>query len=321
MKKDPYQESPIICIGGANVDRKFYLKSNMVSETSNPVQSSSSAGGVARNIAENLGRLGEHVKLITASGYDAAWQEIANGSYSFMDLSAAAQFEEQATGSYTAVLDKNGDLAIAFADMEVFDAITPDLLQEKQATLKTAKCIVVDLNCSQDTIDFLCRFAVKEQIPLAIIPVSAPKMANLPAALDAVNWLIINKDETETFMNMMIQNHKDWEHAVQNWLDCGIQNVVITNGAEGAMAGNEHDGVCYYPSIDTPVITDVTGAGDSFCSAVIHAWLQDQSLDTNIQSGMVNAHKTIMSNQTVRTDLSSAQLAADVKRAINAPNH
>lgn len=53
------ETNPIICIGGANLDRKFYAKFDITSETSNPVKSSTSVGGVARNIAENLGRLGK----------------------------------------------------------------------------------------------------------------------------------------------------------------------------------------------------------------------------------------------------------------------
>jgi sugar/nucleoside kinase (ribokinase family) len=37
---------------------------DLVAETSNPVTSTRSIGGVARNIAENLGRLGETVALV-----------------------------------------------------------------------------------------------------------------------------------------------------------------------------------------------------------------------------------------------------------------
>ncbi|MFD1361889.1 carbohydrate kinase family protein [Lentibacillus salinarum] len=319
--KTNHEASSIICIGGANVDRKFYLKHNIVNETSNPVYSSSSVGGVARNIAENLGRLGEEVKLMTASGYDADWKEIAQASSPFMDLSLVTQCEQQSTGSYTAVLDKHGDLSIAFADMDIFESITPELLQKNKAILQNATCIVVDLNCPRETIDFLCSFTLKEQIPLVVIPVSAPKMERLPPSLSAVDWLIVNKDETETFMNMTILDQQDWKQSVKKWLDAGVKNVIVTNGSEGAMAGTENGDIYHYQAIETPTIIDVTGAGDSFCSAVIHTWLQDQTLDTIIQSGMVNAHKTIMSNETVRTDLSFDQLSEDVEQINVSSNH
>ena len=59
-----FKDSYVLCIGGMNVDKKVQLLENLVLETSNPVVSSLSAGGVSRNIAENLGRLGVPVKML-----------------------------------------------------------------------------------------------------------------------------------------------------------------------------------------------------------------------------------------------------------------
>lgn len=282
-------------------------------ETSNPVKSSRTIGGVARNISENLGRLGEQVTLISVRGNDAEWREIYDASSSFMDLAHVTEIEGASTGSYTAVLDKNGDLSIALADMDIFEEITPELLEENSPILKTAKCIVVDLNCPGETIDYLCTFASQYNIPLVIIPVSSPKMERLPKDLGAVSWLIVNKDETETFLKIKIEDQKDWENAVVEWLALGVQNVIVTNGSEGVMTGNESLGIQHFSAIDTPTVVDVTGAGDSFCSGVIYAWLQQQELDTIIKSGLVNSHKTILSKHTVRQKLSQKQFKLDME--------
>lgn len=311
-----HEVSPIICIGGANVDRKFYTRHEIVKETSNPVHSSNSVGGVARNIAENLGRLDEDVTLITASGCDAAWKEIELLSYPFMNLEYVAHYETQSTGTYTAVLDKHGDLSMAFADMDVLECISPKLLQKHKPILLNAKCIVVDLNCPSETIDFLCSFATEEQIPLVVSAVSSPKMERLPSSsLSAVNWLIVNKDETEAFMDINIQSHQDWKQSIKRWLILGVENVIVTNGSEGAMVGTENGEILHFKAIKTPTVIDVTGAGDSFCSAVIHSWLQGQELDNIIQSGMINAHKTILSKETVRLNLSSEVLNEEVEES------
>lgn len=307
------ETSPIICIGGANVDRKFYSQSEMVSETSNPVKSSRTVGGVARNIAENLGRLGEEVTLISASGNDSEWKEIYDLSSSFMNLEHVYQSENLSTGSYTAVLDMNGDLSIALADMDVFEHITPELLMKNSRILKKAKCIVVDLNCPRETIDFLCFFTTKHNIPLVIIPVSSPKMNRLPKNLSAVSWLIVNKDETETFMNIRINSKEDWESSVKKWLDLGVKNVIVTNGSKGVITGTENGEIHYVSAIKTPMVVDVTGAGDSFCSGVIYSWLQRKEIDYIIKSGLVNAHKTIMSKYTVRQELSKKQFMIDME--------
>lgn len=307
------ETNPIICIGGANVDRKFYAKYEITNETSNPVKSSSSVGGVARNIAENLGRLGEEVVLISASGYDSEWEEIYDLSSPFMNLEHVAQFENSSTGSYTAVLDKNGDLSIALADMDVYEKITPELIIKNSKFLRRAKCIVVDLNCPRETIDYICSFTSKYTIPLVIIPVSSPKMDRLPKTLSAVSWLIVNKDETETFMNIKINDEKDWEASVKKWLELGVKNVIVTNGSKGVMSGVENGGTQHFPAIETPRVVDVTGAGDSFCSGVIYSWLQKKEIDYIIKSGLVNAHKTIISKYTVRQELSQKQFILDME--------
>jgi len=311
------ETAPIICIGGANLDRKFYAKYELTSETSNPVKSSRTVGGVARNIAENLGRMGEEVILISVCGKDSEWKEIYDLSSPFMNLEHVAQFENASTGSYTAVLDKNGDLSLAFADMDVYENITPELLIKDSNILKRAKCIVADLNCPRETIDFLCSFVSKHDIPLVLIPVSSPKMNRLPLTLNAVSWLIVNKDETEAFLNVKINDEKDWKNSITKWLALGVKNVIVTNGAKGVMTGAENGEIHYFPAIETPMVVDVTGAGDSFCSGVIYSWLQEKEFDYIIKSGLVNAHKTIMSKYTVRQELSQKQFSLDMEEFSN----
>ena len=62
---------PILVIGGANVDRKAKSIAPVVMGTSNPMTVNESYGGVGRNVAENLSRLGLPVRLMTAVGDDA----------------------------------------------------------------------------------------------------------------------------------------------------------------------------------------------------------------------------------------------------------
>jgi pseudouridine kinase len=311
------EAKPIICIGGANIDRKFYAKFDITTETSNPVKSSSSVGGVARNIAENLGRLGEEVILLTAIGNDAEWKVIYDSSSPFMNLEHVTPFEDCSTGTYTAVLDRNGHLSVALADMDIYEKITPELLIKNIDILRRSKCIVADLNCPGETIDFLSSFTSEHKIPFVIIPVSSPKMNRLPKTLHGVSWLIVNKDETETFMNMKILDEQDWGNAVKNWLELGVKNVIVTNGSKGVMAGVENGDLYHYPAIETPLVVDVTGAGDSFCSGVIYSWLQNKEMDYIIKSGLVNAHKTIMSKYTVRQELSPKQFILDMEEFKN----
>jgi sugar/nucleoside kinase (ribokinase family) len=307
------ESQQIICIGGANIDRKFHVKAKAQFGTSNPIQSIQSVGGVARNIAENLGRLGSKVSLITTSGADSDWAFIAESSSLYMNLDQVTQIPGMSTGSYTAVLDTDGELIIALADMEVYEEITPDLLRKQDVLLSRAQCIIADLNCPKETLQFLCHFSKNHDRPLALIPVSSPKMNRLPDDLEGVTWLITNRDESETYFNCEIKTEEEWRKTLEKWLSLGIANVVITNGKKGAMIGNKEEGIYYIPSIETKDIVDVTGAGDSFSSAVIYSWLEGKSLIDIAKAGAVNASKTLQSAYTVRQDLSSTQLQKDME--------
>ncbi|WP_223594577.1 carbohydrate kinase [Neobacillus bataviensis] len=303
----------VICIGGANIDRKFHVKEKAQLGTSNPIYATQNAGGVARNIAENLGRLGLEVSLISTSGADKDWSIIEEASSLYMNLETVTQFPEKSTGSYTAVLDSTGELIIALADMEVYEAITPDLLLKHDVILSRSKCIMVDLNCPKETVQFLCHFAKSHDIPIVLIPVSSPKMNRLPDDLDGVTWLITNRDESESYFHMEINNEEDWKNAVGKWLSLGIANVVITNGKKGSMIGNKTEGIFQVPSIETKEIVDVTGAGDAFSSAVIYSWLEGKSLIEIAKAGSINASKTLQSSYTVRQDLSAEKLQKDME--------
>ncbi|MHA6250818.1 carbohydrate kinase [Oceanobacillus sp. CAU 1775] len=303
----------VICIGGANVDRKFYLKDSIQMETSNPIRSEQSAGGVARNIAENIGRLGLDTTLLTAAGKDPDWTFIEEVSAPYMNLDQVNQFLNESTGSYTAVIDDAGDLVVALADMDVFEKISSEYMMSKVNLLTQAKMIIADLNCPKETLEQLVIYAKHHQVPLAFITVSTPKMKHMPENLESLSWLITNVDETEAFFKGTIATEEDWKTAVQDWLDMGIENVIITNGSEGAMVGNNEEGIHHVPAVKADKVIDVTGAGDAFSSAVLFSWLNNKRLTEIAHIGAVHAAKTIASPYTVRQDLSATQLQKDME--------
>ncbi|SET53461.1 Sugar or nucleoside kinase, ribokinase family [Oceanobacillus limi] len=307
------EENPVICIGGANVDRKFYINGEVKFATSNPVHSTQNAGGVARNIGENLGRLGKEVILVTAGGSDAEWTFIEQASSPYMNVDYVAKFTKEATGSYTAVLDRSGELVIALADMDIYEQITPDILKNLAPQMSQAACLMVDLNCPKEALNYLIEFSRNQSIPVVFVAVSAPKMERLPEDLNGLTWLITNRDETEAYFSIELKSNDQWRQAVEKWLSHGVENVVITNGAKGVMIGNDSEGIYHIPAIELEEIVDVTGAGDAFSSAIIYAWLDGKSLPDSAKAGIANAAKTLQSPFTVRQNLSSDQLFKDME--------
>ncbi len=307
------EENEIICIGGANLDRKFHVKGNVQFGTSNPASSSFSVGGVGRNIAENLGRLNHQVTLLTTAGKDADWQVIHEASESFMNLRYVEQLPDASTGSYTAIMDEQGELALAVANMEVYDLLLPSLLKKHEAMLVNAGCYILDLNCPKETVAYIQQMAIAREIPLVIVPVSSPKMNRLPDTLQGVTWFICNTDEAETIVGHAIESAADYEKALQQLLQLGAEHVIITAGSKGVFAASTSIKPSHFKAKIIDKIEDVTGAGDAFVSAVIHSWLTGQSFATSIDAGLTNAKNTLASPYTVRPELSVDLLKSEME--------
>ena len=64
--------SHVLVIGGTLLDAKGIPEAGLEPGTSNPAKIRFSRGGTARNVAENLARLGAEVQLISAVGDDAS---------------------------------------------------------------------------------------------------------------------------------------------------------------------------------------------------------------------------------------------------------
>lgn len=141
------EEKTVICIGGANVDRKFLMDRPAQMGTSNPASVSGSVGGVARNVAENLGRLGNSVKLLSIVGNDPEWNLIEAASSPFMSTELTKAMDGLSTGTYTAILEPDGEMLLAMADMKIYDSLTPDHISKNDSTLLSAAFLVIDLNC------------------------------------------------------------------------------------------------------------------------------------------------------------------------------
>ncbi|MEK4427074.1 PfkB family carbohydrate kinase [Solibacillus sp. FSL K6-1523] len=301
------EKNQIIAIGGANVDRKFSIEKDVQLGTSNPATISESVGGVARNIAENLGRLGNQVSLLTTLGDDHDGQLLENSSEAYVSFDLVEKLQDEKTGSYTAVLDNTGELVIAMANMSIYTKLLPTVLEKHEATLQQASCIIIDLNCPAETVQYTKDLAKQRNIPFVIVPVSSPKMIHMPDNLNGVSYFICNRDEAETYLQVTLESMSDYEAAVRQLIQKGAQSVVLTLGEHGVLAGN-HEKIQHFEAVKTTDIIDVTGAGDAFVSAFLHGVINDEDLEVAIQLGLINASKTLQSEKTVRTDLTNEAL-------------
>jgi pseudouridine kinase len=297
----------ILCIGGANVDRKIQSINDLVLGTSNPAKSVVTCGGVARNIAENLGRLGYNPSLLSFMGNDPEGKWIVNQSKEFVNFAPSEILEGQLTGSYTAVLDADGEMAVALADMEIYENVNTALIDRKWPFISQAEFILLDTNFPAAVLEKIILYCKTEQIPLCIAPVSAPKIKRLPACLKGVEWVITNKSEAEALSGVNILSEGDFFKAAEAILAKGAERTVITRGDKGLIyfTRNGEAGVLHSPSV--PVM-DVTGAGDALIAGILYAFIKGIDMENCCKIGAACSIITLQSIETVSSKLTSHEL-------------
>ena len=291
---------PIACIGAANLDRKLRSLATLTMGTSNPARQDESFGGVARNIAENLARLGAPVALTTAIGDDSSGQALlAHAEAAGIDTRGTLRLEHTCSGTYTAVLDDHGQMLVALADMALYEAITPDFLANRQPRRALAALTVADLNLPLETVASLLDEARRDAVPLVVVAVSQPKMARLPQDLHGLRLLILNQGELETRIGAPIATEADFAAACAAVQAQGAQDVIVTRGEAGVLYTRAGGGMGQLAATDAQIV-DVTGAGDAFSAAVCWSLFHgSEDLELACRRGLKLSAMTLECEETV----------------------
>lgn len=304
------QASDLVCIGGAAINRKYHAKGALIAGTSNPATTHQSFGGVARNVAETLARLQKAVALISLVGEDEAGRAILHHLSALgVDVSQMAVSPACATAEYAAILDDTGNLHIAMAAMDAFEAITPALLESAWPHIAASRWMFADCNLPQGTLHTLLDRKASTDAQLAVNTVSVPKAVRLPHNLSAIDVLFTNVDEARA---MLGDTGQAPERLTAGLRERGAKGVVLTLGSQGHLV-HDDTGITCVSSLEAATL-DVTGAGDALMSGTLYGLMNGHSLVDASRLGTVLATFTLQSEQDVLPDLNPAWLEAQTDR-------
>ena len=133
------EESYIAVVGAVNVDISGTPDTTYMPGDSNPGNVRLTLGGVGRNIAENLCRLGHKVIMITALGEDANAAQVKQGCREVgIDLSHSLVVPQGRTSTYLCLNDEQGEIVGAVSDMAIYEALTPTFLSSRLEITKSS---------------------------------------------------------------------------------------------------------------------------------------------------------------------------------------
>jgi pseudouridine kinase len=257
--------NPVICIGAALVDELFHAKEELLIATTNNAVVTKTAGGVSRNIANQLAILGVPLQLITVVGNDSDGDWLRNDCIKAGVKLDATIVREGLSGKYTGILNVDGSLFSAFLTNAATDLITPEHLQNNIELLKTASFLLVDANISVQSAAWLLNFSKESGIPLIIEPVSVPPARKFKnESLDGLYLITPNEDELPVLC-------EDPEAMTQQQVDYlfskGVNNVWLHNGKHGSVLYTKEKATSLHaPQIE---VVDCTGAGDGSLSGFL----------------------------------------------------
>lgn len=294
----------VIVIGGANLDIKGRASGTFVGATSNPGEVTVSVGGVARNIAENLARLGLDVSLLTVLGDDANGRlvrETTKGAGVDLSLTLTGP---AATGTYLVILDRHGELQSALNAMRAIEWLKPQHLEAVVDRLAKADMLVADCNIDVPCLEWLCAFSAKTGVRLLIEPVSVPKAKKLlkfvrPKPVFAITP---NQQQLEALTGEI-----EFDAAIADLHNIGFDNVIVHRGGQGVVASST-TGQSIVAAIAKKAVADVTGAGDAAVAGLVAGLLEGLSLAKAAALGQAAASIKLSSRQSVADELNRDRL-------------
>lgn len=298
-----YERPGVAVFGGAVFDRKYHARAPLVAGTSNPADGSHSHGGVARNVTENLARLGVPVTFSSIVGEDDTGGALLRHLQGLgVDVRGVARTSERPTAEYAAILDTANELALGIADMAIFELYTKEHLDRAWARAGAVGWVFADCNLPAPVLAELlarCRSSGKR---IAVNSVSTPKAVRLRGLLGLTDVLFANRDEANAMLDSGHSN--DARAAAAELLDAGARAAVVTDGAAGyALA--ESGKVSWHDAVPASPV-DITGAGDAFVGGTLCRLSAGDGLARAARAGALLAARTTETLASVLPDLSPA---------------
>lgn len=280
----------VVVVGGAVLDVFAYPHDTFILNDSNPGYLKTSLGGVARNIAENLARLGVDTTLVTMLGKDEGKKLIMQNAQEVMlKLSAIPATK---TPTYLAILNEDNEMVAAVADMDEIESLSKEHIKKRDLIFQNADYIILDTNLNPDTLQYIFKTYQKE---FYMDVISCKKSEKIKPFYRFIHGLKLNILEAKHLSGI---DTDDEEVLAKFFLTQGVKEVYLTLGQNGSIYMSKEE-VIRTPSHDVE-IKNTAGAGDAFLAGIIYGKINNLDLLSCAQKA---AEVTLQSKKAVSEDM------------------
>lgn len=293
----------ILVLGASIVDIFGFCGRSYKQRDSIPGNIKISFGGVCRNIAENLARVGVNTQFISTLGDDENGKSILEHSRKLgYNMENSLFLEGESTPTYLAILNHQGEMESAVVDMESLNKMDEAFVDGKHEIFENAEYTIVDSDNPSLLEYILKKYQGKSKFILD--PVSAKKAKKIRHLVKYFHTIKPNRFETEALCGFKIETNDDLRKAGRFFIEQGVKNVFISLDADGiyyiTSEGEEGTLACCDP-ID---VKNVTGAGDSFVAGIGYGYMNNLSIKDTLKYSVAMSIITIIHEETINPKMS-----------------
>ena len=269
----------IIVIGGANADLYGQIAVELEAPAdSNPGHISIHAGGVGRNIAENLAHLGAEIEFIGHfGGDDFAIMLERSLTSSGASISLSMRTPSSNSDLYLAIHNKQGELISAVNNMGLVERLPKNFFNAHTIAnaITTADLIILDGNLSEEVLDDFFQIYGNNSV-IAVDSVSTVKARRFISHLSKIDYLKCNLAEARILVSAgnnlsldSIKSIESVEEISQRLMKTGVGTALISNSDAGFIVANGGE----FKHFSAPKLAKSysSGAGDALFSGFLYA--------------------------------------------------
>lgn len=257
MKSEPH----IVVVGSANIDLTTFTDTfPRPGETIFGREFHLGFGGKGANQAVAAKYCGARVSMVARVGGDLFGPAtIENFRKLGIDTGHVKVTPGVSSGVAPIFVESNGQNRILVVK-GANDKLLPADVDAAEDLLKTADCIVMQLEIPLETVYYTLKVGRRLGVPTIVNPAPGQKL-DLAQLADA-DYVIPNETEAEALTGMPVNNLHEARSCAVHLLRSGLRRVIVTLGSNGALLASsetvEHIAPYRVEAVDT------TGAGDAF---------------------------------------------------------
>jgi len=236
-------------------------------------------GGKGANQAVAAARLGGDVLFVSSVG-DDVFGKTALQSLQKEGVDIGYTRIDKITPSGVAVItvDQSGENNIVVAP-GANGTLLPKEVQHVEHLIQEGTFILMQLEIPIQTVEYIIRKAADKGAKVILNPAPAQTLSH--EILNKVYLLTPNEEEASLLTGIPVHDISTAQEAAKKLIEKGVQNVVITMGAKGALALYEEQ----YRHVEAQKVQalDTTAAGDVFNGALVVALNEGQSIQTAME--------------------------------------